>query len=91
MLSGVHVGCFELFANNGIRKVRELKGKSIGIGVIGGSAQMFLVRSEPRSVSMFGRYGHPHANAGATRLVGDPEEFLGRDRSATMYRSWRRG
>ena len=42
VLSGVHVGCFELFAKNGIQKVRELKGKSIGIGVIGGSAQMFL-------------------------------------------------
>jgi NitT/TauT family transport system substrate-binding protein len=42
VLSGVHVGCFELFAKDAIRSVRELKGKSIGIGVIGGSAQAFL-------------------------------------------------
>jgi NitT/TauT family transport system substrate-binding protein len=42
VLSGVHVGCFELFAKDAIRSVRDLKGRSIGIGVIGGSAQMFL-------------------------------------------------
>src|SRR5438067_6399631 len=42
VLSGVHVGCFELFAKDSIRTIRDLKGKSIGIGVIGGSAQAFL-------------------------------------------------
>ena len=42
VLSGVHVGCFDLFANKTIRNIRDLKGKSIGVGVIGGSAQAFL-------------------------------------------------
>jgi len=30
VLGGVHVGCFELFAREGIRSVADLKGKSIG-------------------------------------------------------------
>lgn len=42
VLSGVHIGCFELFAKDAIRNIRDLKSKSIGIGVIGGSAQAFL-------------------------------------------------
>jgi len=32
VLSGVMVGCFELFAREGIDSVAELKGKSIGVG-----------------------------------------------------------
>ena len=34
-LSGVHVGCFELFAQGGIRGVLDLKGKSVGVQAIG--------------------------------------------------------
>jgi NitT/TauT family transport system substrate-binding protein len=43
VLAGVHVGCFELFARNEIRNIRDLKGRTIGVGVIGGSAQAFIV------------------------------------------------
>jgi len=32
VLSGVHVGCYELFAHEGIRSVVDLKGKRVGIG-----------------------------------------------------------
>ena len=32
MLAGVHVGCFELFANEDIRRIRDLKGKRVGTG-----------------------------------------------------------
>jgi NitT/TauT family transport system substrate-binding protein len=35
LLSGVHVGCFELFAGNGIRTVGDLKGKTVGIQALG--------------------------------------------------------
>jgi NitT/TauT family transport system substrate-binding protein len=35
LLSGVHVGCFELFANEGIRGVPDLKGKTVGVQAIG--------------------------------------------------------
>ena len=31
VLSGVHVGCFELFARQGIHNVADLKGKSVGL------------------------------------------------------------
>ena len=29
VLAGVHVGCFELFAREGIRSITDLKGKSV--------------------------------------------------------------
>jgi NitT/TauT family transport system substrate-binding protein len=32
VLSGVHVGCYELFAHEGIRSVLDLKGRSVGVG-----------------------------------------------------------
>jgi NitT/TauT family transport system substrate-binding protein len=35
LLSGVHVGCFELFANEGIHGIPDLKGKSVGVQAIG--------------------------------------------------------
>ena len=31
ILAGVHVGCYELFASEGIRSIVELKGKSVGL------------------------------------------------------------
>jgi NitT/TauT family transport system substrate-binding protein len=31
VLGGVHVGCYELFAKEGIRSIAELKGKSVGL------------------------------------------------------------
>src|SRR5215472_12968794 len=30
-LAGLHIGCFELFAREGIRNVADLKGKSVGL------------------------------------------------------------
>src|SRR5262249_34833664 len=35
LLSGVNVGCFELFGNEGIRKVPDLKGKTVGVQAMG--------------------------------------------------------
>ena len=32
MLAGVHVGCYELFAHEGINSVLDLKGKTVGAG-----------------------------------------------------------
>ena len=39
LLAGVMVGCFELFAREGINSVTELKGKSIGVGTAGSPSQ----------------------------------------------------
>jgi NitT/TauT family transport system substrate-binding protein len=32
VLTGVHVGCYELFAHEGINSVTDLKGKTVGVG-----------------------------------------------------------
>ncbi|HZZ22556.1 MAG TPA: ABC transporter substrate-binding protein [Roseiarcus sp.] len=42
MLAGVHVGCFELFAKDGINSVGDLKGRWVGIPGMGSSAHVFL-------------------------------------------------
>jgi NitT/TauT family transport system substrate-binding protein len=42
LLAGVMVGCFELFAREGIDSIGELKGKSIGVGAAGSLSQELL-------------------------------------------------
>jgi NitT/TauT family transport system substrate-binding protein len=42
LLAGLMVGCFELFAREGIDSVVELKGKSIGVGAAGSLSQELL-------------------------------------------------
>src|SRR5208282_1746392 len=53
ILAGVHVGCFELFVQDGIHAVTELKGKNVAIPVLNSSPHLFtaiIVRaSRPRS------------------------------------------
>jgi NitT/TauT family transport system substrate-binding protein len=55
LLSGVHVGCFELFAGNGIRTVGDLKGKTVGIQALGTNPHVLVsllaaeVGLDPRS------------------------------------------
>jgi NitT/TauT family transport system substrate-binding protein len=44
LLAGVHIGCYELFGTNGVRAIRDLKGKTVA--VIGlGSGQHVLLSS----------------------------------------------
>jgi NitT/TauT family transport system substrate-binding protein len=42
VIAGAHVGCFELFANDSIRTISDLKGKSVGVQAIGSSQHVFL-------------------------------------------------
>jgi NitT/TauT family transport system substrate-binding protein len=42
ILAGVHVGCFELFGNEGIRGVADLKGRTVGVQGLGASPHVFL-------------------------------------------------
>ena len=42
LLAGVHVGCFELFAKEGIRSVADLKGRAVGIQTLESSPHVFL-------------------------------------------------
>jgi NitT/TauT family transport system substrate-binding protein len=42
ILAGVHVGCFELFANDGINSIADLKGRSVGIPWLGSGNHVLL-------------------------------------------------
>ncbi len=42
VLAGVHVGCFELFGNESIRSIADLKGKSVGVTALGSSDHLFV-------------------------------------------------
>jgi NitT/TauT family transport system substrate-binding protein len=42
VLAGVHPGCFELFANERVRSVLDLKGRSVGVQGLGSSPHLFL-------------------------------------------------
>jgi NitT/TauT family transport system substrate-binding protein len=42
-LTGVHSGCYELFANEPIRTISDLKGRKIGIDRVGSSAHLLLM------------------------------------------------
>jgi NitT/TauT family transport system substrate-binding protein len=37
IIAGQHVGCFELFAREGIRSIPDLKGKTVGVQALGSS------------------------------------------------------
>ncbi len=42
LLAGVHVGCLELFGNDRVRAIRDLKGKTVAVLKLGGSQHVFL-------------------------------------------------
>jgi NitT/TauT family transport system substrate-binding protein len=42
VLTGVHSGCFELFADERVRSILELKGKTVGVQGIGSTPHVFL-------------------------------------------------
>ena len=48
VLAGVHVGCFELFGNESIRSIADLKGKSVGVDGARRAATTCSCRSWPR-------------------------------------------
>src|SRR5207244_5412822 len=41
LLAGVHPGCFELFATDRVRTVRDLQGKAVAVQAIGSSQHAF--------------------------------------------------
>jgi NitT/TauT family transport system substrate-binding protein len=42
IIAGVHVGCFELFGNERIRTIADLKGKTVGVPDLGTSPHVFV-------------------------------------------------
>jgi NitT/TauT family transport system substrate-binding protein len=41
-LAGVHAGCFEVIANEGIRRIRDLKGKTAAVASMNGAEHIFF-------------------------------------------------
>jgi NitT/TauT family transport system substrate-binding protein len=41
-LTGIHVGCFELFGTDQVRGIRDLKGKMVSISAFGGPHHVFI-------------------------------------------------
>jgi NitT/TauT family transport system substrate-binding protein len=41
-LAGVHAGCFELFGNESVQTIRDLKGKTVAVFGLGGPAHVLL-------------------------------------------------
>jgi NitT/TauT family transport system substrate-binding protein len=42
LLAGIHFGCIELFANEGIRGIADLRGKSVGVQALGSTPHVLL-------------------------------------------------
>ena len=42
VLSGLHVGCYELFGNERVRTIRDLKGRTVGVPGLGDASHVFL-------------------------------------------------
>jgi NitT/TauT family transport system substrate-binding protein len=42
VIAGAHVGCFELFANETVQRIVDLKGRRVGVQAIGSSQHVFL-------------------------------------------------
>jgi NitT/TauT family transport system substrate-binding protein len=41
LLSGVHIGCFELFGHESVRSIADLKGKTVGVQGLGSSQHVY--------------------------------------------------
>src|SRR5262249_19033003 len=42
LLAGVHPGCFELFGTDRVRAIRDLKGKTVAVTVLGAAQQLYV-------------------------------------------------
>jgi NitT/TauT family transport system substrate-binding protein len=42
IIAGAHVGCFELLANEAVRRIADLKGRSVGVPAMGSSPHIFV-------------------------------------------------
>ncbi|HEU4342208.1 MAG TPA: ABC transporter substrate-binding protein [Candidatus Binatia bacterium] len=81
ILSGAHVGCFELFGTNRVRAIRDLKGKSVAVSSLGDPAHIFLssmvafVGLDPRKDINW--VTHPVAESMRLLAEGRVDGFLG--------------
>jgi NitT/TauT family transport system substrate-binding protein len=81
ILAGVHGGCFELFGNERVRAIRDLKGKTVAVTQLGLTQHVFLasmvafVGLDPRRDVTF--VAHPAAEAKRLLAEGKIDAYLG--------------
>jgi len=81
ILAGGHVGCFELFATERVRAIRDLKGKTVSLLELGSSQHVFLssmlayVGLDPNKDVHFET--HPSADSIQLLADGKVDAFLG--------------
>jgi NitT/TauT family transport system substrate-binding protein len=81
VLAGIHAGCFELFATNGVKTISDLKGKTTAVVALGSSPHVFL-SSIVASVGLDPQRDirwltHPPAVAKRMLAAGQIDAFLG--------------
>ena len=80
ILGGVHVGCYELFGTNGVRAIRDLKGKTVAVVAMGSGQHVFLssmlsyVGLDPRREINW--VTHPSAEAMELLSKGKVDAFM---------------
>ncbi|MBV9530282.1 MAG: ABC transporter substrate-binding protein, partial [Bradyrhizobium sp.] len=79
VLAGVHVGCFELFAQEGVRSITDLRGRSVGLRLWGVPTQLVsimarLVGLDP--VKDIRWVKEPSVEAKALFIAGKIDAFL---------------
>jgi NitT/TauT family transport system substrate-binding protein len=81
LLAGVHAGCYELFGNERVRQVRDLKGKRVAIQYFGGgdhvmlSSMLAYVGMNPTDVEWI--VGQNNGDAINLFVDGKADAFLG--------------
>jgi NitT/TauT family transport system substrate-binding protein len=83
VLAAIHGGCYELFANEGVRAIRDLKGKRVAVIALGNSPEYFYMASMVAYVGMDPRKdihwieGHTFDGAMQLFIEGKVDAFLG--------------
>jgi NitT/TauT family transport system substrate-binding protein len=90
-LAGVHVGCLELFGTDRVRTIRDLKGKTVAVPDLGGTAHVFL-SSVAAYVGLDLRQDiiwvtQPHAEAVRLLAEGKVDAYLAAPPEAQLLRA----
>src|SRR5262249_6701960 len=81
LLGGVHVGCYEVFGNDSVRAIRDLKGKTVGIPGLNTGQHVFLssmaayVGLDPRVDNTW--FVHPPADSAEVLTTGQVDALIG--------------
>src|SRR2546422_7057877 len=91
LLAGVHIGCLELFGNDRVRTIRDLKGKTVAVPDLGGTLHVFLssvaayVGLDPRQDITW--VTQPHAEAARLLAEGKIDALMIGPPEAQMLRA----